>query len=407
MKTDKYLFTEKFNSLSDEKSRILLVSMREIANLVALCNLYEFEDIISENDAADMLKLLSADNSVARKIYKITKHLTNSKPLAEFLVPGANPYFFNQEYELFFPTFNSPFELFALHSFKNWRQKCNKAVCYILEFWESYLQPSNFYFFEFLKDFDHIFVAAKNSIEAITKITGRPCTYLPPGVDTLKFSPYPLLPYRSIDVCNLGRRSPITHQALLEFAQQQQVFYYYDTIKTSGIKNATKQQTFAVNNAKEHRSLLANLIKRSRYFFANRARVNEVEFIKNNQEFGSRFFEGAAAGAIMLGEPPLSKEFDKYFDWPDAIIKIPFDAPEIGEIIADLDAQPERLAKIRKDNVVNSLLRHDWVYRLQTILESVDVKPSEIMLSRKAKLKNLANQIHQIPDGSLVRSFFS
>jgi hypothetical protein len=398
MKTDKYLFTEKFNSISHEKSRILLVSMREITNLVALCNLYEFEDMISEMNTVDMLKLLTPDDGVMRKIYKLTKYLTNSKPLAEFLVPAINPYFFSQEYELFFPTFNFPFELFALHSFKNWRQKCNKAVCYIAEFWESYLQPSHLYFLEFLKDFDHIFVGTKNSTEAIAKFTGRPCTYLPPGVDTLKFSPYPLLPHRSIDVCNLGRRSSVTHQALLEFAQQQQIFYYYDTIKASGMKNASKQQTFAVNNAKEHRSLLANLIKRSRYFFANRARVNETELIKTSQEFGSRFFEGAAAGTIMIGEPPMTEEFYKYFDWTDAVIKIPFDAPEIGEIIADLDAQPERLARIRKDNVVNSLLRHDWVYRLQTIFEAVDVQLSETMLSRKAELRNLANQIQQTSD---------
>ncbi|MCW5315097.1 glycosyltransferase [Nostoc sp. KVJ3] len=403
MKKDKYLFAEKLNLFPDEKSRIFIVSMREISNLVALCNLYEFEDVLSDIDAVDMVKPLIANDGVGRKIYKLAKYLTNSKPLAEFLVPGINPYFLNQEYELFFPIFNSPFELFTLHSFKNWRQKCSKAVCYIVEFWESYLQPSNLYFLEFLKDFDHIFIGTKNSTEAIAKITGRPCTYLPPGIDTLKFSPYPLLPARSIDVCNLGRCSSVTHQALLEFARQQQMFYYYDTIKSYGSKNAAKQQTFAVKNAQEHRSLLANLIKRSRYFFANRARANEPEVTRTNQEFGSRFFEGAAAGAVMIGDPPISEEFDKYFDWPDAIIKMPFDAPEIGKIITDLDAQPERLARIRKDNVVNSLLRHDWVYRLQTIFEAVDVQPSEIMLSRETELKNLANQIQQM-DTSLIHS---
>ncbi|MDZ7961555.1 MAG: glycosyltransferase [Aulosira sp. DedQUE10] len=401
MKKDKYLITEKFHSFFHEKPRTLIVSMREIANLVAFCTLYEFEDVISDTDAVDMLKPLSDDEGVVRKIYKLAKYLTNSKTLAEFLVPGFKPYFLNQEYELFFPIFNSPYELFALHYFKNWQQKCSKAVCYIVEIWESYFKPSNLYFLEFLKDFDHIFVGTKNSTEAIAKITGRPCTYLPPGIDTLKFTPYPLLPYRSIDVCNLGRRSSVTHQALLEFAQQQQLFYYYDTIKASGIQNTAKQQTFAVNNPREHRILLANLIKRSRYFFANRARANEVE-ATNQQEFGSRFFEGAAAGAVMIGDPPITDEFDKYFDWPDAIIKIPFDAPEIGAIIADLDTQPDRLARIRKDNVVNSLLRHDWVYRLRTIFEAIDVKPSEIMLSREAQLKNLANQIQQMSDPSLV-----
>ncbi|MDZ7961554.1 MAG: glycosyltransferase [Aulosira sp. DedQUE10] len=403
MKNSKYLMTQNKHSISDDKSRILIVSMREIANLVGYCSLYEFEDVISDADAVDILKPLSGDEDVVRKIYKLAKYLTNSKALAEFLVPGTNPYFLEQEYELFFPIFNSPYELFALHSFKNWRQKCSKAVCYIDEFWGSYFQPSSYYFLEFLKDFDHIFLGNQNSIEAITKFTGRPCTYLPPGIDTLKFTPYPLLPYRSIDICNLGRRSPITHQALLEFAQQQQLFYYYDTIKASATKNAAKQQTFAVNNPREHRILLANVIKRSRYFFANRARINEAEATKNKQEFGPRFFEGAAAGAVLIGDPPMTEEFDKHFDWPDAIIKVPFDAPEIGEIIADLDAQPDRLARIRKDNVVNTLLRHDWVYRFRKVFETIDVKPSEIMLSREAQLKNLANQIQHISHASLVR----
>ncbi|BAY89701.1 MULTISPECIES: glycosyltransferase family protein [unclassified Tolypothrix] len=402
MNNNKYLIKPKFNSLSNEKSRILLVSMREIANLVAFCTLYEFEDVLYDTDAVDMVQPLSANDGIFRKIYKLAKYLTNSKQLAEFLLPGNNPYLLEQEYELFFPIFNSPFELFALHSFKNWQQKCDKSVCYIVECWEWYLKPSNNYFFEFLKDFDHIFLGTKNCVEAVAKITGRPCSYLPPGIDTLKFCPYPLLPYRSIDVSYLGRRSSVTHKALLEFAQHQPIFYYYDTIKASGTKNAAKQQTFAVNNHQEHRSLLANLIKRSRYFFANRSRANELNTAKVNQEFGSRFFEGAAAGAVMIGEPPKIEEFYKYFDWPDAIIKVPFDSPDIGEIVTDLDAQSDRLTRIRKENVVNSLLRHDWVYRLRTIFEAIDVQPSEIMLSREAELKNLANQIH-LSDTSLVR----
>ncbi|MBD2166404.1 glycosyltransferase [Calothrix membranacea FACHB-236] len=402
MNKEKYLLTPKLHSISNEKSRVLIVSMREIANLVGFCSLYEFEDVIYDADAADMLKPLSNDDGIIRKIYKLAKYLTNSKKLANFLVPGTNPYLIEQEYELFFPVFNSPFELFALHAFKNWRQKCSQAVCYIDEFWETYLQPSSLYFLEYLKDFDHIFLGNKNSVEAVAKITGRPCSYLPPGIDTLKFCPYPHLPHRSIDVSYLGRRSPVTHQALLEYAKQRSIFYYYDTIKASGTKNAAKQQTFAVNNAQEHRFLFANLNKRSRYFFANRARINEAEATKNKQEFGPRFFEGAAAGAVLIGDPPMTEEFYKHFDWPDAIIKVPFDAPEIGEIITDLDAQPERLARIRRDNVVNTLLRHDWVYRLRTVFETIDVKPSQIMLSREAKLKKLAYEIQHTSDLSLV-----
>jgi len=40
--------------------------------------------------------------------------------------------------------------------------------------------------------------------------------------------------------------------------------------------------------------------------------------------------------------------------------------------------------RIRKDNVANALLRHDWVHRLRTMLESVGVAPAAAMLARES-----------------------
>ncbi len=378
--------------------------MREIADLVAFCCLYEFEDVISEIDAVDIFKPASYDDiQFSRKIYKLAKYLTKSSRIANFIVPIKKPVILQKDYQLFFPIFNSPFELFALPYLQNWRNKSQKAVCYIAEVWQENI-PTCKYLLELLKDFDHIFLSVSNMTEEIAKITGRPCTYLPPGVDALKFSPYPLNPHRSIDVCSLGRRSSITHKALLDIAQQRKFFYYHDTVKIKDpqMKNNDKHQTFRVNNPQEHRNVLANIIKRSRYFIANRANANEPYLTKGKEEIGYRFFEGAAAGSIMIGDPPKTEKFQQYFDWEDSVIEIPFDAPNIGDIIAELDAQPKRLERIRRDNVMNSLLRHDWVHRLRTVFEAVDLKPTENMLLREAKLKALANKIQQTSDIALV-----
>ena len=38
------------------------------------------------------------------------------------------------------------------------------------------------------------------SADRLQELTGRPCTYLPPGVDGLRFSPWPQPPERLIDV---------------------------------------------------------------------------------------------------------------------------------------------------------------------------------------------------------------
>jgi hypothetical protein len=58
--------------------------------------------------------------------------------------------------------------------------------------------------------------------------------------------------------------------------------------------------------------------------------------------------------------------------------------------LADLDSQPDPLEAIRINNVVQSLLRHDWLYRWAAILEILGLKPKEAFATREKRLKNLA-----------------
>lgn len=379
-----------FHFSSNKSSRVLIWSQRQLHDHVAHCCGYEFENTIFNFDAVN---IVSPTNSYefSQKTYTLLKRITRFSQFANSIKPDPNPLVLARDYQLFFALVASPWEIISFNSIKNWRQKCQKAVCYIEEIWEKDIQSWK-PVLELLKDFDHIFLGHYYGTKAVADIIRRPCTYLPPSVDTVKFYPYsldsplqkgtPFPPHRSIDVCYIGRRSVITHKALLELAEQGKIFYYYDTVKK-----------FHVIDPKEHRSLLANLIKRSRYFIANKAKVNQVEQIKGQFEIGYRFFEGAAAGAVMVGDPPATEAFEKYFNWPDAVIRIPFDAANIANIIADLDGQPERLARISRDNVVNSLLRHDCVYRWREVLEAVGLQPTPEMLYREAHLKNLAQML--------------
>jgi hypothetical protein len=148
-----------------------------------------------------------------------------------------------------------------------------------------------------------------------------------------------------------------------------------------------------MRNYREHRTLYSNLIKRSRYFIANKAKFDSGNQRGSQQELGSRFFEGAAGGAVMIGIPPVCEAYTKHFDWPDAVIDVTDNTTDIADIIADLNAQAERLVRIRKDNIINSLLRHDWVYRWEEILNKVGLDNTPQMLIRKTALKNLAKMI--------------
>jgi hypothetical protein len=146
-----------------------------------------------------------------------------------------------------------------------------------------------------------------------------------------------------------SRRSLVTHQALLDDPERRQSFYYYDTVSASGV--GLKDRTHRVDSPHEHLRMLATLLKHSNFFIANRSHVNKPEFTAGRDEISARFYEGAAAGTIMIGEAPRTEEAKRQFDWPDAIIHVPYDSPDIGRIVADLNGTPERLRAARRNNI--------------------------------------------------------
>ncbi len=373
--------------------RVFVLSMRLVSDLVGYCGLYEFEDLVVELTGAEFGRIESLDGlDLSRQVYRVARRLTGSLKFADQARPLRGARLPKTQYELFLPVFNHPHELFALNAIEGWRERCRFAACYICEAWEGQLPA---YLMELLQPFDHVFVGVRSTVPAVAKLTGRPTTYLPMGVDALRFLPHFDGSGRAIDVCGIGRRSPVTHQALLEWALENDRFYYYDTIQSGFVRGFTRHLTFRVSNAREHRILLSNLLKRSRYFVANRAWADKPDHTQGKEEIAARFYEGAAAGALMIGEPPDSEDFRAQFSWPDAVLPIPFHAPEVARVIRELDADPARTARIRRDSVAHALLTHDWVHRLRTVLEIAGVQPSETMLARERRLVALADEVRK------------
>jgi hypothetical protein len=365
---------------------VLLLSMRRLADLVGFCLQYEFEDVVADVTGADRVDVGDRRAlELSRRVYKLARFATGSRRFARACAPRPATVGLDRDYDLFFPVFNHAHELFALATVPDWRRRCRVAACFINELWPHRLPG---YLLEVLAEFEHVFVGAHHAVSEVARIVGRPCSYLPAAADVLRFSPFPEPPPRAIDVCNIGRRSSVTHEALLSLARDRRVFYYYDTVAASG--EGEKQRTFHVDHAGEHRLLLASLLQRSRYFIANRGRVNEPDLMMGGDEIPGRFYEGAAAGAVMLGEPPRTEEFKRQFGWPDALIPLPFDSAEVGRVLVELDGDPQRLERIRRDNVRNAALRHDWVYRLRTVFETVGIPPTEAMLARERRLQAVA-----------------
>jgi hypothetical protein len=226
-----------------------------------------------------------------------------------------------------------------------------------------------------------IFLYYSQTVKPLSAHLGSKCVFLPPGIDALLFSPYPKPPRRVIDVYSIGRRSDVTHRALVKMAADNGLFYLHDSI--AGNKAI---------DASHHRTLFANAAKRSRYFIVNPGLIDRPEKTSRQIEIGNRYFEGAASGTIMVGERPDTEPFETLFDWPDAVFHLDYDSSDIERIMSDLDRQPERQETIRRTNVVQSLLKHDWAYRWEAILKAVGLAPMPQLLERKQCLQNVASQ---------------
>lgn len=358
--------------------RICLFSQRHLQRLVSRCAEYEFEDLICEIDDAELLtpepyRWFRFGQKVANQL---ARHLSVAS-----VNPGIRKVQLNKSYDLFVAICQFPRDLLSLNAIEGWRHRCRTSVCWLAEIWACEVSKLKGHL-KMLSQFDYVVIPSMGSVQPVKRVIGQRCVYIPAGIDTIRFCPYPDLPFRCIDMYSLGRKSPVTHQALLKTAEQGQIFYIYDTFEN--------METLLPH---DHRILVANIAKRSRYFIANAPKIDR-QFETNGQgEISYRFFEGAASGTVMIGDFIESGAFRKCFDWPDAVIYMPYNTVEIAEILAELDSQPERLKKIRKNNVIQSLLRHDWVYRWRAILDIVGLEPQPALIAREQRLKKLAEDI--------------
>ena len=367
-------------------ARICMFSQRNLSGLVSRCGAYEYEDVIRQTDDVDSLTPELYHYSQFYDYYKLGKQCSNwlaRNAHIRRINPGVKKIKIVNDYELFIAFFQFPHDISSLNAIIDWRKRCRLAVCWIDETWVGELNRYK-ETYKLLREFDYILINCENSIKIMELITNRKCIYMAQGTDVLRFCPYPNPPTRSIDVYNMGRRLPMQHDELLTMSNNKEIFYMYDTI----IRMETAKH-------REHRDLFSNILKRSKYFIVNMAKAYLQSETRGQIEIGLRYYEGAGAGTIMIGEAVPSEDYKKDFDWDDAVIPIPNGQGEINKLIKYLDKDPARLERIRKTSIVQSLLRHDWVYRWKDILKLLGMEERPQLLARENKLKELARIVER------------
>lgn len=367
--------------------KTLIISQRLIYKNVGRACSYEFEDVVQALSEGQILtprlKLvhpsLEQNWEKASKFHKFFGHnfFYLSKQFGWYRkVP------LEKEHDLLFVLCGALPDIQITKSIPDWRKNFRYTVCWIEDIWDSSLEKYK-KLFPLLRKFDRIYIGTSTTLPKAQEVLSQNCRYLPPGVDALSFCPPSLKLPRPIDVMFFGRRSVNMHRSLYDWAKSNRKFYYFDTF--------APQRNFT--DAKVHRQFTADLIQRTKYFIANKAQVTNTAMTGEQEDLSFRFFEGAAAGAVMLGHRPNIPAFHENFDWPDATIHVPADSEDLPKRLEELEQDPERTLKIRKNNVVQSLLRHDWVYRWEAILKDLDLPISEKIQERKQQLATRAAEI--------------
>ena len=169
-----------------------------------------------------------------------------------------------------------------------------------------------------------------------------------------------------------------------------ELFYVYDSYKAMA-----KMEPI---DYKQHRDLFANMAKRSKYFLVSPGKMDRPEETRGQVEIGFRYFEGAAAGAVMIGQAADCEAFRELFPWPDAVVEIQPDGSDALDVLADLDSNPARVSAISRRNAAESLLRHDWIHRWKKIFQLSGIEPSQGMTAREEHLKGMADAAQYAPE---------
>lgn len=360
-------------------ARVLVVSQRAAVRRVSRALQFEFEDAVRAMDAADLVAaerhrlppsvLRRAGSSVSRFL-----------PGAWSPLDGARPDV-GQGHELLFVNIESLRDLERVRPLTWLLRRARTSVCLVDEVWRKGLALRTGEL-RMLRGFDHLLVGTAGAVDAIADLTGRPTRFIAPSVDALALCPHPGAPARAIDVYAMGRRSPATHAALLELADRRGWFYLYDTVSRGGVPDH-----------RQHRRHLADLLKRTRFLLAYPGKMDAPDETGGQEEIGFRYFEGAAAGAVLVGAAPANPWFERLFGWPDAIVPLAYGATDAAALLAALEFTAEREQAIRRMNVVESLRRHDHVYRWAEILRLAGLPETPAMEHRRRQLRALADAV--------------
>lgn len=356
--------------------RVCILSQRDMRQDVSRCSGFEFEDVISDLENTKLV--VPRMNSELPLGFRARRWASKRSDLFRFVPSGAHYGALEEDFDLFGCFVQKPVELLALDAVPNWRARSKLAVCVLEEVWGTNIDEFK-PLIRSLSQFDLITSAFESSCEALQEITGRPVIHLPGAADLKRFAPSKPVD-RVIDFYSIGRRRSGLHEQLKPLLNNRRGFYLYDS--------ATKPPIAADHTV--HRELLASLVQRSKLFFVDQAKIGHSDQSKGQISWGPRHVEGMAGGAVQVGYAPESEDYDRHFDWPEAVFRLSEDPEQAASEIAELLDDPEEIKRRSDVSLSNALRKHDWVHRWELILDHFELPHTDALMRRRKELDGMA-----------------
>jgi len=361
------------------KPNLAIVSQRGLSAHVSRCCGYEFEDALCTAFPGTKLYAPRPNSSIQAGL-KIKGRVAHTGSFGGIF---DNVFAIEQvdEHEVLLAVMGDVRDLALLGAMKDWRRKSRYAICWLHELWIEEI-PQLRGILRVLEKFDLVVCSLYYTAEKLREELKNPdVMYLPPGVDTLGFAPVMEPSLRPIDITNLGAIADATHKSLLEYVKQTDGFYFFDT----------ERGTREARSHSEHRFRYANILKRSKYFLCHFAKIKH-QGPGGQLEFGLRYFEGLAAGCVVLGSRKSRPDFDTFLGWEDSVIEMPFECPNATEILRLLDREADRLREISARNVRQSLEGNDHAHRWKTIVDKLGLSGDYHMSRRQKEVVRKLNE---------------
>ncbi len=306
------------------------------------------------------------------------------------------PFQYQDVPEAILPSTNEPVTLFLvciyslqsvqwLKQIRHWRKRFDKVALYIFDAYEAF-EPRPAWrdrissFHRTINQIDHIFIGLRGGIDSYTNRFKPPVTFVPLAADVLQFGS--CSGSRCITVNGYGRQ-----QASRELALSQS----FNTAGSGRLFYHTSHTEFGrIRDYRAHRRLFWQLLASSQILLAEDPLVANKPAGKTPFPFsfvGQRWFEGLAAGCVIVGSRPSCSEASHLLDWEDATITPPADEAEFIPFLDTLLADHQRMQSIRLRNHMEALSRHDWRHRLHTMLDILEHSLPESLLTGLAQLE--------------------